>query len=421
MEIFLIAGAGLFFFGILLSPVALRTGAPLLLFFLVIGMLAGENGPGGIQFDDFGLAYDLGSVALAIILFTGGLETHVGDIKKAWVPAMALASVGVCLTAGIVGGAVTLLLGLPLEQALLFGAVVGSTDAAATFMLLQQRAINLVGRGKETILIESGLNDPFAIFLTIVFVSIVDDGTASFGWPTMLIFVSQIGLGVALGLAGGIVLVWLVNRTPLLPGMYSVLVLSGGLLLFGVTAWLGGSGFLAVYLCGIVVNSRCTRADERIVNFHSAMAWLSQIGLFLMLGLLVTPCNLPTAIPSALVIAAVLMFVARPLATIVCLTPLRFPLRQQLFIGWVGLRGAVPIFLAIIPVISSGPVSVRFFNEVFVVVISSLVLQGWSISLAARVLKVEAPRTPLPVNDAQSAPAMTKGPADVAESIPLSR
>jgi len=390
MELFLIAGSALVFVGILLSPVAMRTGAPLLLVFLAIGMLVGEDGPGGVQFDDFERAYDLGSIALAVILFTGGLETQVADVKKAWLPATLLASLGVCVTAGLVGAGVTLLLGAPLDQALLLGAVVGSTDAAATFMLLQQRAIRLVGRGKETILIESGLNDPFAIFLTTLFVSLVDLGATSLGWPTAILFASQIGLGVVFGVGGGFALAWLVNRLPLLPGMYPVFVLSGGLLLFGVTAWLGGSGFLAVYICGIVFSARCTRTVERIINFHSAMAWISQIGLFLMLGLLVTPRDLPAVIPSALVVAAVLMFVARPIATMVCLMPLRFSLREQLFIGWVGLRGAVPIFLAIIPVISPGPVTVSFFNEVFVIVIASLVLQGWTLSLVAKGLKVEA-------------------------------
>lgn len=391
MDELLIGGAALCFVGILLSPLALRTGAPLLLFFLAIGMLVGEDGPGGYDFNNFQLAYDLGSVALAVILLSGGLETKMGDLRKAWAPALLLASLGVCLTTAIVGGAVMLAMGQPADRALLAGAVIGSTDAAATFMLLQQRAINLVGRGKETILIESGLNDPFAIFLTMAFVTIVDFGTESLGWPTALLFVSQIGLGTLLGLAGGFGLAWLVNRINLLPGMHSVFVLSGGLLLFEVTAWLGGSGFLAVYLCGIIFAARCGQSVERILNFHGAMAWLGQIGLFLMLGLLVTPRDLPAALPTALVIAAVLIFVARPLATLICLTPLRFPLRQQLFIGWVGLRGAVPIFLAIIPVISPGPVTVDFFNEVFVVVIASLVLQGWTIGPAARLLKVEAP------------------------------
>lgn len=393
MELFLIAASALFFVGILFTPVVLRTGAPLLLFFLAIGMLMGEDGPGGIHFDDFELAYELGSIALAIILFTGGLETHFDDVKKAWAPSLTLASFGVCLTTGIVGAAITLLLDVPLEQALLFGAVVGSTDAAATFLLLQQRAINLVGRAKQTILIESGLNDPFAIFLTLAFDAIVDRGTESLGWPTAIMFASQIGLGVVFGVAGGFALVWVVNRLSLLPGLYPVFVLSGGLLLYAATAWLGGSGFLAVYLCGIIVSARCKRTSERIVNFHSAMAWFSQIALFLMLGLLVTPHNLPAAMPSALVIAAVLMFVARPLATMICLTPFRFPLRQQAFIGWVGLRGAVPIFLAIIPVISPGPITASFFEQVFVVVIASLVLQGWTISLAAKSLKVEAGAT----------------------------
>jgi cell volume regulation protein A len=392
MEFVLIAVTAVFFIGILLSPAAIKTGAPLLLFFLGIGMLIGVDGPGGFDFNDFELAYDLGSIALAVILFAGGLETDFRDMEKVWAPALLLATLGVCLTAAIVGGFGVLLLGMPVATALLFGAVVGSTDAAATFMLLQQRAINLVGRGKETILIESGLNDPFAIFLTLVFVSVVDLGPESLGWSTAGIFASQIGFGALFGIVGGYGIAWLVNRVPLQTGLYSVFVFSGGLLLFGITAWLGGSGFLAVYLCGIIINARVKGSIIGIANFHQGMAWLSQIGLFLMLGLLVTPHELGSEVVSALVIAAVLIFIARPLATLVCLTPLRFPFREQLFIGWVGLRGAVPIFLSIIPVISPGPVTVHFFNEVFIVVIASLILQGWTISLAAKVLKVEAPK-----------------------------
>jgi cell volume regulation protein A len=391
MEILLIAASAVFFIGILLSPAAIKTGAPLLLFFLGIGMFIGVDGPVGYDFNDFELAYDLGSIALAIILFAGGLETDFKDMKKVWVPALLLATLGVCLTSAIVGGAGILFLGIPVAMALLFGAVVGSTDAAATFMLLQTRKINLKGSGKETILIESGLNDPFAIFLTLMFVSIVDFGVGSLGWSTVGIFMAQMGFGGLFGIAGGFGIAWLVNRVPLQTGLFSVFVFSGGLLFFGVTAWLGGSGFLAVYLCGIIVNERVKGSIQSIANFHQAMAWLSQIGLFLMLGLLVTTHELPADIPTALIIAAVLIFVARPVATLVCLTPLGFPLREQLFVGWVGLRGAVPIFLSIIPVISPGPVTVQFFNEVFIVVITSLVLQGWTISIAAKVLKVEAP------------------------------
>jgi cell volume regulation protein A len=389
MELFIAVAAGLVFISILLSPLAVRTGAPLLLFFLAIGMLVGEDGPGKVDFNDFELAYQLGSVALAIILFSGGLDTDLDDIKKAWLPSLLLATVGVCLTAGITGVASAMLLGAPIFYALLLGAVVGSTDAAATFMLLQQRDIDLRGRNKETILLESGVNDPFAIFLTLLMLSIVDYGVESLGWGTVRTFFSQLGLGSVLGVAGGFALAELVNRVRLFEGLYSLLVLSGGLLLFGITAWLDGSGFLAVYLCGVIVRARARRPLGRVGNFHEAMAWLSQIGLFLMLGMLVTPWDLPEDIPDALIMAAVLMFVARPLAVIPCLAPLGFSWREQLFVGWVGLRGAVPIFLAILPVISPGPVTVHLFNQVFVIVIASLVLQGWTIPLAARVFKVE--------------------------------
>lgn len=391
MEVYLIIGSALFFVGVLLSPIALKTGAPLLLLFLLIGILMGEDGPGGLDWDNFELAYDIGSVALAIILFAGGLETHFGDVKKAWAPSLSMATLGVCLTTAIVAGALVVLLDFPLDRALLYGAVVGSTDAAATFMLLQQRAINLKGRGKETILLESGINDPVAIFLTVVFVGIVDFGFDSLGWSTALILVSQLGLGVVFGLGGGFALVWMVNHIRFPAGLYSVFVLSGGLLLFGITASLNGSGFLAVYICGVVISARCTQPLERILNVHGALAWFSQIGLFLMLGLLVTPRDLVSEIPTSLVIAAVLMFLARPVASIVCLPRMGFSVREKLFIGWVGLRGAVPIFLAIIPVISPGPIAVDFFNEIFIVVIASLVLQGWTIPLAAKVLKVEQP------------------------------
>lgn len=390
METWLLVGAAVFFFGILLTPITIRSGAPLLLLFLGLGMLLGENGPGQIAFNNFQLAYDLGSIALAIILFAGGLETDVSDLKKAGVPALVLATVGVCLTAGIVGGIIALVFHMPLSIALLFGAVIGSTDAAATFMSLQQRAINLVGRCKETILLESGLNDPVAIFLTLALVSVVDNGVETLGWATVRILVTQLGLGVVLGIAGGYILAWLANRVPLQSGLHSVFVLAGCLLLFGVTTSLEGSGFLAVFVGGIVINARIREPLHHIVNFHAGMAWLSQIGLFLMLGLLVTPKDLLQDAPRALMIAAVLMFIARPLAAMVSLAPLKFSFREQVFIGWVGLRGAVPIFLAIIPVISPGPVTVEFFNEVFVVVITSLVIQGWSISLAAKILKVKA-------------------------------
>jgi len=394
IELVIAAVSAVFFLGIVLTPLILRTGAPLLLLFLGLGMLLGQDGPGGYAFNDFELAYHLGSIALAVILFAGGLETELADVRKAWAPAFTMATVGVCLTTGILGVLVSLLFGLPIERALLLGAVVGSTDAAATFMLLQQRGIRLAGRIKQTILLESGLNDPFAIFLTLFLLSVVDASIDGIGWSSAIEFFLQIGLGLAFGVAGGRIVAHLVNTTPLLPGMFPVFVLSGGLMVFGVTAALGGSGFLAVYLCGVVVSARVTRTVERIISFHAAMAWIGQIGLFVMLGLLVNPSELPSVALPALAMAGLLIFVARPLATIVCLTPFRFPIRHQAFIGWVGLRGAVPIFLAILPVLSIGPVTVSFFNEVFIIVIASLVLQGWTIGPMARLLGVEVATPP---------------------------
>lgn len=386
MTVYLLLGATLVFVSILLTPFSIRVGAPLLLLFLSVGMLIGEDGPGGLLFNDFALAYELGSIALALILFSGGLDTPKTDIRKAAAPALMLATLGVVLTASGLGIVVAWAFDQSLTHGLLLGAVVGSTDAAATFLLLQQRGIQLKGRVRETILVESGLNDPMAIFLTIAFVSLVDQGI-SFSWsvaPGLLPGLAmQLGVGTAAGLAGGRILAWLIGRIPLPTGLYPPFALTGALALFAATQLAGGSGFLALYLCGIVLRSCVNYPVERIINFHEALAWLSQIIMFLMLGLLVTPHNLGATLVSALIIAAVLMFAARPLAVALCLVPFGFSLREISYIGWVGLRGAVPIFLSIIPVISPGPTTESFFNIVFVIVIASLLLQGWTIPLVA--------------------------------------
>jgi len=391
MELAVLGCAGLIFFSILLTPLSARIGAPLLLLFLLIGMLVGEDGPGQVSFNRFDIAFHLGSIALAVILFAGGLSTPLATVRKGVVPAAALATLGVVLTTGVVGAIAVWGLGFPLFQGLLLGAVVSSTDAAATFLVLQQRAIELKGRNKETILVESGINDPTAIFLTTVLVTLVDSGAERLSWSVLHIFLLQLGFGAAAGLAGGYVLARLVGRLHLDPGLNPVFVLTGGLVLFAATQLAGGSGFLAVYLCGLLFAHLHGRRAERIVNFHDGLAWLAQIVLFLMLGLLVTPRALPAEFWQAGVVAVTLMFIARPLATMVCLAPLGFSFREQIFVGWVGLRGAVPIFLAIIPVISPGPVTVTFFNTVFIVVIASLVLQGWTVPWLARRLDLQVP------------------------------
>lgn len=383
MEVALVVGAGLVFLSVLLTPLIDRVGAPILLLFLAVGMLAGEDGPGGIAFDDFELAYDVGGVALAVILFAGGLATPARAFRVAWAPSLLLASLGVVITSGVVGAVAIAGLGMPLFEGLLLGAVVGSTDAAATFLLLQSRGIELGGRTKETILLESGLNDPTAIFLTTVCVTLVDGGAAALSGSPLRIFALQLGLGALSGAAGGLALASLVRRLQLDAGLTSVLALSGALLVFAATQALGGSGFLAAYVAGVLLG-RGTGHSPAMAHFHDGLAWLCQIAMFLMLGLLVTPSRLPAELGPAALVTAVLLFLARPAAVALCLAPFGYRRNERLFVAWVGLRGAVPIFLAIIAVVSPGPLAEEFFNVVFVVVIASLLLQGWTIPPLAR-------------------------------------
>ena len=393
MNLLLFAAALLVFISILLTPISARIGAPLLLLFLGLGMLLGENGPGGIEFDHFDLAYDLGGLALAIILLSGGLDTTRDEVRRAAAPALVLATAGVVLTSAIVGAAAAWLFGTPLTHGLLLGAVVGSTDAAATFLLLQQSGVRLTGRVRETILVESGINDPLAIFLTTSLVVLVDAGAALTVEAVLDLLpdlLTRLGFGALAGLGGGWALAWLIDRIELHSGLEPPFALAGAVALFAATQAAGGSGFLAIYLCGVTLRACLRQPAERIVHFHEGLAWLAQIAMLVMLGLLVTPAELGAILLPALAMAAVLIFVARPVAVLVCLLPFRFPAREQLYIGWVGLRGAVPIFLAIIPVISPGPISVGFFNIVFVIVVVSLVLQGWTIAAAARWLGVAA-------------------------------
>ncbi|USG62745.1 potassium/proton antiporter [Sneathiella marina] len=379
--------SSLFLAGCLLTPIAARMGAPFLLLFLCIGMLVGVDGIGGIRFNDFPLAYEIGAIALALILFSGGLDTDSTTLKKAAAPAFILAIVGVILTSGIVGILIHFIFDIDLDKSLLLGAVVGSTDAAATFLILRQRNIKLRNGLGETLMVEAGINDPVAIFLTIMMVAIVD-AQLPLSLSTLVSFLpelaSQLGLGIVGGVVGGYGAAILINRINMPVSLYAPFAMATALLIFNLTSIFDGSGFLAVYICGVILRYRMKNQTERVGQFHDGLSWISQIVLFLMLGLLVTPSSLLDTIPMGLVVAAILMFLARPIATYICLTPFRMNFKDQTFLGWVGLRGAVPIFLAIIPVISSGPVDESFFNIVFVVVIASLFLQGWSISLVAR-------------------------------------
>jgi cell volume regulation protein A len=402
----ILVGAGLVMLSIFAGLVSSRIGAPLLLVFLVLGMLAGEDGPGGIQFDDFRFAYQFGSVALAVILFDGGLRTTYQRIRAVIGAALLLATVGVLITALVTGAAAYLLLGLGPTEALLMGSIVASTDAAAVFFLLHLRGSRLRERVGATLEVESGLNDPMAVFLTIACVELIVLHVEA---PVTLetldtlagLFFLQMAGGVVAGLAGGLLLVHLINRVELAPGLYPIFAVSGALLVFAAAQEFGGSGFLAVYLAGLIVGNRRHRGMLIIIRFHDGLSWLCQIGMFLMLGLLVTPSTLVPVLPPALAIAAVLILVSRPLAVAACLFPLGYSLREFGFVSWVGLRGAVPIFLATIPVLAGVPHALTMFAVAYVVVLTSLIVQGWTVTYAARRLNLDLPPRPEPPQRAE--------------------
>jgi cell volume regulation protein A len=389
-------GAALLLISIIASAFSARVGAPLLLVFLLIGMLAGEDGPGGIDFDDFRLANLAGSLALAIILFDGGLRTRAALFRVGLRPALSLATIGVLVTGALLGAFAAWVLDIHWIQGLLIGAIVASTDAAAVFSLLHAHGIALKQRVSATLEIESGSNDPMAVFLTVALVELLASGRTALEWSMLETFVLQMGIGAFVGWIGGQALAWLLNRLTLPPALYPLLAAGGGVFIFGAVALADGSGFLAIYLAGVVIGNRQVQGEENILRVHDGLAWLSQIGMFLMLGLLATPVELvPVAVP-ALMIALFLIFIARPLAVVVSLSPFHFPWREQVFISWVGLRGAVPIILATFPLLADVPQAGLFFHVAFVVVLISLMVQGWTIGLAAKWLELEVPPTPEP-------------------------
>ena len=395
-SIIILLGSLLVLAGILSSLVALRFGAPLLLVFLLVGMLAGEGGPGGLKFDDVGAAYLVGSIALALILFDGGLRTRMATFRNVLAPAVALATVGVLITMLLTAPVAKLALGVTWLQALLVGAVVASTDAAAVFLLLNARGLRLRPRVRATLEVESGTNDPFAVFLTLLMVEFLLVG--DLGWSrALLIFLRDSVLGCIIGIAGGRIIAMVLNRLALPQGLHAPFVAVSALVVFAAANSAHSSGFLAVYLAGIVVGNRQTRAHNSVVVFLDAVTWLAQIVMFVLLGLLVWPQRLAHSLLGAIVVALTLMLVARPAAVFVCLAPFKFQWREKLFMSWVGLRGAVGIFLASIPLLVGMPTAYLFFDVAFVVVLSSLLIQGWSVTFAARKLDIAFTRTdPIP-------------------------
>ncbi|WP_152045105.1 potassium/proton antiporter [Aureimonas psammosilenae] len=380
------------------SLLAARFGAPLLLLFLGVGLLAGEDGL-GLHFDNAGLAYFIGSVALAIILFDSGIGTPFAAFRQSAGPALTLATLGVPITAAIFGLAAHYILGVSMLKGVLLGAIVGSTDAAAVFFLLRIGGINVRDRVRSTLEVESGSNDPMAIFLTITLVEILREGgdAGAIDYHVLVLFLRQMGLGLVAGLAGGWVIGWLLNRLKLERGLVPIFTLTLALLLFAATGVVDGSGFLATYVAGLVVGNSRIRSGPTLRQFTDGVTWLAQIIMFLVLGLLATPSQFGEIALPALALAFVLIFVARPVAVWFCMLPFDFSSREAAFISWVGLRGSVSILLAIVPLISDLDQNRVLFNTAFIVVIASLLLQGWTIGFVARRLSLIVPKKIGPV------------------------
>jgi cell volume regulation protein A len=398
MYLAILISAGLVMAAVFTSWVAFRFGAPILLIFLAVGLIAGEDGL-GIEFDNSEVAYFLGSVALAIILFDSGFGTKLSTFRQAALPATVLATLGVVLTTALVGIAGRFVLHLPWLESFLLGAIVSSTDAAAVFFLLRVGGIHVRDRVRSVLEVESGGNDPTAIFLTVTMVELIQAHATETGAALALAiaFVREMGLGFILGLAGGFAIERLVNRLDLESGLYPIVVLTAAMVLFGIAGALHCSGFLAVYVAGLYAGNRRLKKTIALRRFQEGMTWLAQIGMFVVFGLFATPSEFPRILVPGIALGFFLIFVARPLAVWACLWPFRFPREETTFVAWVGLRGAVSLLLGILPLMAALPSGQDIFNVAFVIVLVSLLVQGWTIKPMARQLGLIIPPTIGPV------------------------
>ena len=391
LNILYLVGAVLIFASIMASTLSARLGVPLLLLFLIVGMLAGEQGILGIEFSQYGLANFVGQAALACILLDGGLRTSFKSFRVGLKPAITLATWGVLVTVLVLGVFVTWLLDVDWRFGLLMAAIVGSTDAAAVFSLLRNGGVKLKDRVQATLELESGANDPLAILLVTGLIALNVDpaGQTAFGFLVLLF--QQLSFGLGMGLLFGYLLSRLLPKIHLAEGMYAILILSAGLAVFAATNLIGGSGFLAVYLTGVLIGNHKVRSTEHVMRVMDSFAWLSQAVLFVVLGLLVTPSNVLNVWHYSVAIAAFMIFVARPIAVYTSVKPFKFKDQEIGFISWVGLRGAVPITLAILPVMAGIDNAFMLFDIAFGVVVLSLILQGTTIPTMANLFKVRIP------------------------------
>jgi potassium/hydrogen antiporter len=400
----ILLGALLVLVSILLGQFTARTGFPMLLIFLVIGMLAGEDGPGGVAFDDYALSFWLGNIALAVILLDGGLRTQVSMFRVALKPAAMLATVGVLLTCAMLTLAGHLLVGLSWTSAFLFGAIVSSTDAAAVFALLNGSGLRLNERVLTTLEVESGLNDPMAVFLTLVailFASVSASPSANVAAAQFdvlglaLMATQQIGVGLIVPVITAYGFRALVRILKIEAshnhGLNALLLIAAGLTVFGLSTVFGGSGFLSIYVFGVLLADLKGRFVRTVIPAMDGLAWLFQASMFLLLGLLVMPSEVLKMAGPGLVLAFALMFVIRPLAVWVCLIPFKFTVREIGFVAWVGLRGAVPIILALFPIMAGVDPRHDMLSLALMAVLLSLLVQGVSLSHVARALGMVLP------------------------------
>ena len=394
MILTLLFASAMLLISILLSPLSNRIGMPVLLLFLGVGLLAGQTQMGQSLSADVESTFFVGHLALAIILLDGGMRTRIETFRVGLRPALALATFGVIITAAVTGLAAWWILDLPLLHALLIGTINSSTDAAAVFALLQNHGLRLNQRVSATLEIESGSNDPMAIFLTIILLELITRDVPPSVVEGALLLGKQLALGALGGLVGGWVMARLLPRLTLQPAFYPLLVTAAGLSMFSVVYLLDGSGFLAIYLMGILIGNRGLRKLDDILQVHDGLAWLAQLSLFLMLGLLLSPHDKLAFVPEGIALGAVLILLARPLSIALTLWPFGFRWREQLFIAWVGLRGAVPIVLALFPLMAGLDNAALFPTIAFIVVIMSLLLQGTTLARVARWLKLELPAEP---------------------------
>jgi len=391
IDYLLLIGSILVLTSIVFAKLLDNIGVPTLLLFIGVGMLAGSEGFGGIYFNDPSLAQSIGIISLVFILFSGGLDTNWSESKQVLKPAFILATAGVLVTAVIIGIFVMFIFNTSFLWGLLIGSIISSTDAAAVFSIMRVGNIGLKDKLKPLLELESGSNDPMAVFLTIGTIELLLSHDKSFS-NLILIFVFQIGLGILLGFGGGKIMAYFVNRLKFFyEGIYPVFALSLAMLIYSLTAVIGGSGFLAIYIAGIILGNVQFVHKKALIRFFDGLAVLSQITMFLALGLLVYPSRLIEVIGLGLLLSGILIFIARPLSVFITLIPFKFSFKEKLFTSWVGLRGAVPIILATFPLLMGIENSLLIFDLVFFIVLTSSLLQGWTINSAAKLLKLSAP------------------------------